>query len=67
MDASNEGTEFLLASSDAVLCGLYDDGADVNDESEFNTAGLTMAQKSIILKDPNVRLRRTCHLHIPSF
>ena len=41
MDASNESNEFLLASSD--------DGADTNDETE-----LTMAQKSYILKDPNI-------------
>jgi len=53
MDASNEGNEFLLASSETMLCGLCDDG-DMNDENEFNTAGFTMTQKSYILKDPNI-------------
>ena len=51
MDACNEWNEFLLVSSDTVLCGLCDDG---DDKSKFSTAGLTMAQKSFILKDPNI-------------
>ena len=42
------------ASSDTVLCGLCDNGADVNGESQISTAGLTMAQKSFILKYPNI-------------
>ena len=51
IEGSNHGTEFLLAANDSLYCGICEEEATT---TKFNMAGLTMAQKSHILRDPNI-------------
>ena len=52
IEGSNHGTEFLLAANDSLYCGVCEEEEAAT--TELNMAGLTMAQKSHILRDPNI-------------
>ena len=49
--SENNGAEFLLVSTNIIMCSKCE---EVTDDDKIAVAGMTMANKASILRDPNV-------------